>query len=38
MLTSIEEEFHTIFEDRVFENFTNFEQIIEFLSKDHNIY
>ena len=27
MITSIEHEFHTVFEDRLFESFENFEQI-----------
>lgn len=37
LLTSIEEEFKTVFEDRVFENFTNLEQVVTFLSQDHLI-
>ena len=35
ILTSIEHEFHTVFEDRVFENFSNFSQVREFIATDH---
>jgi hypothetical protein len=36
ILTSIEHEFHTIFEDRVFESFKNFNEVKRFLTSDHN--
>lgn len=36
LLTSIETEFNTVFEDRVFENFTNLEQVVTMLQSDHN--
>jgi len=36
MLTSFEHEFHTVFEDRVFENFTNLNQVMQFIASDHN--
>ena len=38
ILTSIEAEFHTIFEDRVFENFENLTQVKEHLVLDHNAF
>ena len=38
ILTSIEHEFHTVFEDRVFENFSNFNQVIRFIATDHNCF
>ena len=38
ILTSIEEEFHTIFEDRVFENFENLDQVKQHLVLDHNAF
>ena len=37
-LTSIEEEFHTIFEDRVFENFQTLEDVKRHLVLDHNAF
>ena len=36
LLTEIESEFSTVFEDRVFENFTNLNQVVIFLGSDHN--
>jgi acyl carrier protein len=36
LLTSVETEFTTVFEDRVFENLTNLEQVIKLLQSDHN--
>ena len=38
LLTSIEEEFHTIFEDRVFENFDNLDQVKQHIVLDHNAF
>ena len=38
LLTTIEDEFHTIFEDRVFENFENLDQVKEHLVLDHNAF
>ena len=38
ILTSIEEEFHTIFEDCVFENFENLDQVKQHLVLDHNAF
>ncbi len=38
LLTTIEEEFHTIFEDRVFENFDNLDQVKQHLVLDHNAF
>ena len=38
LLTTIEDEFHTIFEDRVFENFENLNQVKEHLVLDHNAF
>ena len=38
LLTSIEHEFHTVFEDRVFENFTNLQQVLRFIATDHNCF
>ena len=38
ILTTIEEEFHTIFEDRVFENFDNLDQVKTHLVLDHNAF
>ena len=38
LLTSIEHEFHTIFEDRVFENFENLNQVKDHLVMDHNAF
>ena len=38
ILTQIEDEFHTIFEDRVFENFDNLDQVKEHLVLDHNAF
>ena len=36
LLTSIEHEFHTVFEDRVFESFKNLNEVKSFLATDHN--
>ncbi len=38
VLTSIEHEFHTVFEDRVFENFENLNQVKRFITTDHNCF
>ena len=38
VLTQFEDEFHTVFEDRVFENFDNFEQVKQHLVLDHNAF
>ena len=38
ILTSIEHEFHTVFEDRVFENFRNFNEVKAFIASDHNCF
>lgn len=34
LLTSVEEEFNIVFEDRVFDNFTNLEQVVKFIASD----
>ena len=38
LLTSIEHEFHTVFEDRVFENFKNLNEVKNFIASDHNCF
>ena len=38
LITSIEQEFNTIFEDRVFENFENLDQIKRQIVLDHNAF
>jgi phthalate 4,5-dioxygenase reductase subunit len=38
ILTGIEDEFHTIFEDRVFENFDTLDQVKQHLVLDHNAF
>ena len=38
LLTSIEHEFHTVFEDRIFESFTNFNEVLKFVTTDHNCF
>lgn len=38
VLTSFEHEFHTVFEDRVFENFRNLNQVKRFITTDHNCF
>lgn len=38
ILTSIEHEFHTVFEDRVFENFTSLGEVQRFIATDHNCF
>ena len=35
LLTSFEHEFHTIFEDNVFDHFENFDQVKNHLKSDH---
>ena len=36
IITSIEHEFNTVFEDKVFDNFTNFHQVKEYVCNDHS--
>ena len=38
MLTSLEHEFHTVFEDRVFESFESFDDVKRFIANDHNCF
>ena len=38
VLTSIEHEFHTIFEDHVFESFDNLEQVKKHLANDNHAF
>ena len=38
MITSIEHEFHTVFEDRLFESFKNFDEIKRQVVADHNCF
>jgi NADH dehydrogenase (ubiquinone) 1 alpha/beta subcomplex 1 len=38
IITSVEHEFHTIFEDRIFENFRTFGAIKDYIVKDHNCF
>ena len=38
IITSIEHEFHTVFEDNVFDNFTNFNEVLRFVANDHNCF
>ena len=38
LLTSIEHEFHTVFEDRIFESFKNLNEIKSFITSDHNCF
>ena len=38
MLTSIEHEFHTVFEDRLFESFDSFEEVKRYIASDHNCF
>jgi len=35
LLTSIEHEFHTVFEDRLYEHFRTISEFINLLEKDH---
>ncbi len=35
LVTSIEHEFHTVFEDRLYEHFRTIDQFINLLEKDH---
>ena len=37
-LTSSEHEVHTVFTDRVFENFTSLNDVKAFIAKDHNCF
>ena len=34
LLTSVEEEFNVVFEDRVFDNFKNLEDVVKYLTSD----
>lgn len=38
VITGIEHEFHTVFEDHVFDNFKNFNEIRRFVGNDHNCF
>ena len=38
VLTSFEHEFHTVFEDRVFENFSTLNEVKTFIAGDHNCF
>ena len=38
VVTSIEHEFHTIFEDNVFDSFENFDQVKDHLANDPNAF
>ena len=38
ILTSIEEEFHTVFEDNAFDNLTTFAEVADFITNIHNAY
>ena len=38
ILTSLEHEFHTVFEDRVFENFETFDAVKLHIANDHNCF
>ena len=38
ILTSIEHEFHTVFEDRVFEHFETLNEVKKFVANDHNCF
>eukprot|EP00826_Nyctotherus_ovalis_P042875 TRINITY_DN4478_c0_g1_i19.p1 TRINITY_DN4478_c0_g1~~TRINITY_DN4478_c0_g1_i19.p1 ORF type:complete len:152 (-),score=34.10 TRINITY_DN4478_c0_g1_i19:71-526(-) len=38
IITTIEEEFHTVFEDVAFDNFQTFEDVADFISTLHNAY
>ena len=38
IITTIEEEFHTVFEDAAFDNFQTFEDVANFLTTLHNAY
>lgn len=35
LLTSVEQEFNIVFEDRVFDNFKNLEEVIRFIQGDN---
>ena len=35
LLTSIEEEFHTVFEDNAFESFNNMDSVVKYLKTDN---
>ena len=38
LLTSFEHEFHTIFEDNVFDHFENFNQVKDWIVSDHGAF
>ena len=38
LLTSLEHEFHTVFEDNLFDSFETFDQVKVHLSKDHHVF
>ena len=38
LIVGIEQEFNTVFEDNVFDNFRNLEEILVFLQKDIHIF
>mgnify|MGYP000927448896 CR=1 FL=1 len=38
VLTSLEHEFHTVFEDRVFENFKTLSEVRKYIQTDHNCF
>ena len=38
LLTSIEHEFHTVFTDRVFENFKSLNDVKTYVATDHNCF
>jgi len=38
VITSIEHEFHTVFEDRLFENMESLEDVKRYLVQDHNVF
>ena len=38
MLTSIEHEFHTVFEDSIFDSFETFEDVKKSIASDHNCF
>ena len=38
IITSIEHEFNTVFEDKVFDNFVNFHQVKQYICNDHSCF
>ena len=38
ILTSVEHEFHTVFEDRMFESFYSLNEVKDFVTQDHNCF